>query len=339
MLKMTAVEQKATFFRELATMVEAGMTVGEALGTLRERLAPGRLRMAVIEAAHKTRTGSPFSDAMARYTDVFTPVETAMIRAGEQSGHLDRLLEQIATYLEQEYSLRQMVSRETFYPKIVIVFVAAFPLLLPAILRVITGGTGLLGLFLTLLVTFLKLGGIAAVIWGLYLLTKYLIASSPPLARSLDALKLSIPVFGKVVRRLALARFSRALAALYAAGVSLPQAVGMAADLTGNAALREPMKAGVAKLEAGQGVAEVLETVPHMENMVLQMLKTGEATGNIDNMMSRVADHFEEASASSIRRMATLIMPIATVVLGIIVLFMVMNFYTGFYGGMLDYEP
>ena len=205
MLKLTALEQKATFFRELATMVEAGMTVGEALGTIRERLAPGRLRMAVLEAAHKTRTGSPFSDAMIRYTDVFTPVETAMIRAGEQSGHLDRLLGQIATYLEQEYSLRQMVSRETFYPKIVFVFILAFPIVVPAVIKLFTGG-GPLAFFLALLLGFLKVGLVVAIFGGLYLLIKWLIASSPPLARSVDALKLSIPVFGNVVRRLALAR-------------------------------------------------------------------------------------------------------------------------------------
>jgi len=337
MLKLTQIERKATFFRELATMVEAGMSIGEALGALRDRVPPGRLHVAVVEAAASTRRGKPFSEVMRRYSDVFTPVETAMVQAGEQSGRLDRLLGQIATYLEQEYSLRQMISRETFYPKVLFVFVFAFPSVLPALLAYFGPGGSLLKGFVVLLGGLLRLAVLVALAVGLYYFVRYMILSSREMARSVDALKLTVPVFGPVFRRLSLARFSRALAALYGSGVSLPQAVALSADLTGNAALREPLKQAVPQLEAGKGVAEVLAAVPHMDDMALSMLRTGEQTGNIDAMMNRVAEHFEEASSSSIRRMSTLIVPLATIIAGIMVLFIAIGAYTGYFNALLSY--
>ncbi|HEY3396662.1 MAG TPA: type II secretion system F family protein [Armatimonadota bacterium] len=336
MLKMTSVEQKATFFRELATMVQAGMTIGESLGTIRERMAPGRLRMAAIDAADKARRGTPFSDTMELYPDVFSAVEIAMVRAGEQSGHLDRLLGQIATYLEAEYALRQTISRETFYPKIVFAFIILFPTVLKGLLAYFGPGGSMLAAILVMLKGFLGLAALAVVVIAVYYVIRHLLANSRELRRGVDTLKLTLPVMGPVVRRIALAKFSRALAAMYEAGVSLPRAVGLAADLTGNAALRDPMKAAVAQLEGGKGVYEVMRTIPHMDNMALQMLHTGETTGNIDVMMARVADHFDEASASSLKRMTTLIVPIATIIAGIVVAIMMVQAYSGYFNAIFE---
>jgi type II secretory pathway component PulF len=335
MLKLTAIEQKATFFRELATLVGAGVTIGVALDTLREQVPPGRLRMAVIEAAHQAKGGRPFSEAMTRYSDVFTPVETALIRVGEQAGHLDRLLAQIASYLEQEYSLRQMINRETFYPKIIFAAIIAFPIVVPAIIAALVTGPG--AGFLVLFRGLLRLGLLVALALGAYALLRYMITSNSSFAASYDSFKLNVPVLGAVVRRLALARFCRGLATLYGAGVGLPEAVSLSADLTGNAAMRGPMHAAAVKLEEGSSVSEVLAEVPYMDDVALRMLRTGETTGSVDEMMLRVAEHFEEASGSSIKRMATLITPIATIIAGIIVLFMALGVYGGIIGAALSY--
>ena len=334
MLKMAEIEKKATFFRELATLVGAGVTVGVSLATLRDQVAPGRLKMALIEAASKSQHGRPFSESMARYGDVFSPVERAMVRVGEESGHLDRILAQIATYLEQEYALRQMISRETFYPKIVFGALIAFPIVVPAIIAALMKGPG--AAFLILLGGVARLLGMAVLVLAAYLFLRHLITSNQTFARSWDVFKLNVPVLGPVFRRLALARFSRGLATLYDAGVGLPQAVSLSADLTGSPAMREPMKAASVKLEDGASVADVLSGVPYMDDMALQMLRTGETTGSVDVMMLRVAEHFEEASGSSLKRMGTLIMPVATVIAGVFVLIRVLQVFVGIYGGMLN---
>ena len=334
MLKLRQVEQKAVFFRELATLVQAGVTVGEALGTLADRVPLGRLRFAVREAAARTSHGEPLSGVMRKYSDVLSPVETAMVRAGEESGRLDRLLGQIASYLEEEYSLRQMISRETFYPKFLFGAIILFPVLLQALLAYYGEKGSLRQALVVLLAGLLKLGVVVAILMGAWVLLRALLKSSPHLAQALDELKLRVPVFGVLLRRLALARFSRALAALYASGVSLPSAVHLAAELTGNDALRRPMQAGVGKLQEGTGVSEILSQVPLMDSLALRMLRTGEQTGEIDAMMQRVAEHFEESSRSSIQRMSTLILPIAVVIAGILVGSMLVQFYGGYFAGL-----
>lgn len=332
MLNLTALERKATFFREFATLLGAGVSIGMALETLRDQTPPGRLRMAAIEGTLKTQGGRPFSEVVVRFPDLFTEVEVAMFRVGEEAGHLDRLTAQIATYLEQEYALRQMISRETFYPKIVVAALLAFPIVVPAIIAslVTGGGSGMV----VLLTGLLRLLLLAALVGGGYLLLRHLLTSNQTFARAFDTFKLNLPVLGLVLRRLALARFGRGLAVMYGAGVSLAQAVSLSADLTGSPAMREPMKVAAIKLESGAGVSEVLAGLPYMDDMALQMLRTGETTGSVDAMMLRVAEHFEAASEASIKRLATLIMPISVVILGIFVLMTALGTLGNIYGGL-----
>jgi type II secretory pathway component PulF len=332
MLKLQELERKAVFFRELATLVGAGITIGMALETLRDQTPPGRLRMAAIEGTAKARGGRPFSEVMERYSDVFTPVEIALIRVGEEAGHLDSLMAQIASHLEQEYKLRQMISRETFYPKLVLAALLAFPIVVPAIIGGLTTSTGAgFGLFLLGVVHLILL---AVVLAGAYWVFRYLVNSNQTFSRSWDTFKLTVPVFGLVARRLALARFSRGLALMYGAGMDLPLALSLSADLTGNSAMREPMKLAAVKLQSGVGLSEVLALIPYMDSVVLQMLRTGETTGSVDLMMVKVAEHFEEASESSIKRMVTLIMPVSVIVLGIFVLILALETYGKIYGAL-----
>jgi type IV pilus assembly protein PilC len=157
----------------------------------------------------------------------------------------------------------------------------------------------------------------------------HLLRSNRTFALSWDIFKLNAPVFGLLVRRLALARFSRGLALMFGAGLPMPEALRLSADLTGSPAMREPMHAAALKLESGAGLAEVLTGMPYMDDMALQMLRTGETTGAVDAMMDRVAQHFEEACETSIKRMVTLIMPVSVIILGIFVLMMALRVYGG----------
>jgi type IV pilus assembly protein PilC len=337
MLRITEVEQRSVFFREMATMVQSGMTMGESLEAAGRGTRHWRLARAAEEGAKAARLGKPFSQTMGRYPDVFTPVESAMVRAAEHSGRLDRLLGQIAAYLETEYSLRQMISRETFYPKILFGAILAFLLFVPAIIAALRPGGGALAGFLVLFQALLGWGILAFTVFVIYAIFRHALISSRETSAAWDTLKLKIPVFGEAIRRLALARFSRGLAALYAAGVSLAEASEIASDLTANAALREPMKTAAVRIHNGETPSQAFAGIPAMDDMTLRMLQTGEQTGNIDAMMQRVAEHYEEASLSTVRRAAALTVPVATVIAGVIVLFIALRAYTGAFGGYESY--
>jgi type IV pilus assembly protein PilC len=337
MLKITEVEQRSVFFREMATMVQAGMTIGESLDTASHQTRHWRLHRAAEEGAKSARLGKPFSQTMARYPDVFTPVEAAMIRAAEESGRLDRLLGQIAAYLETEYSLRQMISRETFYPKIIFGAILGFLVVVPAVVRMVGEHGSVVGGLLLMIQTIFAWALLGVAIFGAYFIVRHLLISSRELGGAWDSLKLRIPVFGEAIRRLALARFSRGLSALYAAGVSLAEAADISADLTANAALREPMKAAVVKIQNGQPPSQAFADIPAMDDLTLRMLQTGEQTGNVDIMMQRVAEHYEEAALSTVRRAAALTVPIATIIAGIIVFFLMLNAYGGMTSQLSQY--
>lgn len=310
-------------------MVHAGMTLGESLDAASQQLRHWRLHRAAVEGATEARRGKPFSGVMSRYPDVFTTVEAAMVRAGEESGRLEELLAQIAGYLETEYSLRQLISRETFYPKIIFGAILLFLIGVPTATRIVGQGGSLFKGLVFFLQAVLGWGLLALALFGVYVVLRHLLASSRELAATWDSLKLGFPVFGEAIRRLALARFSRGLAALYAAGVSLPESAKIAADLTANAALRDPMKQAVAHIQEGKAVSEAFAVIPAMDGLTLKMLQTGEQTGNIDLMMVKVAEHYEEAALSTVRRAAALTVPIATVIAGIIVFFIALSVYGG----------
>ncbi len=127
MLFIVKVEQKGTLFRELATMIKAGMSLGEALGVLRERRCYPRLKQAVTDAAKRVPDGTRLSEVLRRYPDEFSELTVGVIAVGEDTGRLEEALDMVAGYWEREYKLRQMVSRETFYPKVLAVFVVLIP--------------------------------------------------------------------------------------------------------------------------------------------------------------------------------------------------------------------
>ena len=337
MLKITEVEQRSIFFRELTTMVQAGLTIAEALDGASRGTRHFRLHQSAVDGAFAARHGKPFSQTMGRFPDVFTPVETAMIRAGEETGRLDSLLGQIAAYLETEYSLRQMISRETFYPKILFGAILAFMLVVPSIIKMVTPGGSVFRGMLLLAEGVLGVVVGAAVIFAVYIILRHLLISSRELGAAWDQFKLRIPVFGEAIRRLALARFSRGLAALFAAGVEMTEAASIAADLTGNQALRLPMKAAVADVEKGMPISQAFAKIPAMDDLTLRMLQTGEQTGNIDVMMQRVAEHYEEAALSTVRRAGQLTVPIAVVIAGIFVFFLMLQAYTGGFSQLDQY--
>ena len=285
--------------RELATRVGAGISLVSATEELlKRRMSPDMLR-ALRGARDAVSHGNRLSTAL-KIEAGFSPLTIALIQAGEEGGRLEEMLRDAATYLERELELRNLISRETLYPKILLASCVLIPLAAQIAIAAITGGAaqalsvGFRALWMYLLLVGLP---VLAVVLGWRW-----IARSHSGRLLLDTFKVGIPLVGGIVQRLALLKFCRALAALFDAGVEYPRAVGLAADSCGNLRISETIRAAVPKLEQGSKLTEVLAEGDLRNALFVRLLQTGEQTGNIDAMLNKAADHYEDETESLIKR-------------------------------------
>jgi len=297
---------------------------------------PGSIeqRMAVREAARKVPNGTPLSEVMRRHPKVFSELDVALVAAGEHGGHLDTMLNANADYLERQREFQQVLSRETFYPKILLLAVLFIPLATQVIIVGMTqNALAAFTVALKALALYALIGVVPAVI--IYLVYRNLVASESG-RYALDNFKLRVPLIGKVVTRAAWARLCRALAALYSAGVNIPTAIRLAGRTSGNHAIIRAVDQSIPKLEKGGVLSDALAATGQIPSLALSMLRTGEQTGNIDVTMTKVADYFEGEAFTATRQMTIAIVPIAVILFGVIVLLQVVGFYLGHYTEMLQ---
>jgi len=324
--------EKTAAFRQLATMLAAGMTLAEALSVLSARVHEPRLRAFFVRAARQASGGRRFSDILAEYPQLFPPLNLAMVQAAEHSGRIEEIFNRLADYHEQEYRVRLMLSRETFYPKVLAAAIFVIPVAGNAIVRWLTEGTG------AAVISILRALALLALVGGIPALALYLAYRS--LARSeagraaLDDVKLRLPLLGKVVHRSAMARFSRALATLYRAGVAMEKSLELAGDAAANARFRVVAREAAGLVRHGSSLGDALVAAGLADEMVLGMVRTGEQTGNLDETMDHIAAYYEDEAATATRQMAVAIVPVAVIVAAIVVGVMVLRFYTGLYAGL-----
>lgn len=330
---MLGIDHRVTFFRELATLVGSGVSLGEALSILQTRPATPELRQAVTDAAKRVSHGQRLSEIVADHPKVFSSLNRAMITAGEQSGRLDEVLEEVADYLEKEQELRRMLSRETFYPKVLVAAAILIPLVARTFIVWFSQGTG--AAFVAALQTlggYLVLFLALAALWFAY--SKY--RETEQGRHSIDRGKLSVPLLGPIISQLAWAKICRAIAALYKAGVSTSEALELAGPASGNLALEQALQGAIPHVQKGVPLSDALTSSGYVPDLPLRMLRTGEQTGDLDVTLEKVADYFEAQSRTSIHRLALLIVPLATVIMGIVILMMAVSAYTGYFDTMLD---
>ncbi len=330
---MLGIDQRVTFFRELATLVGSGVSIGEALGILSTRPGSPALRLAIADGSKRVAHGERFSEVMADHPKVFSDLNIAMIISGEEGGRLEEILAEVANHLEKEHELRQMLSRETFYPKILIVAGIFIPLGTKVVIALVMSGVGAAVIAgLRALVGYVVFALIVGALWFAY--HKY--RQTEQGRQSIDRAKLSIPVLGAVISQLAWSKICRAIGALYKAGVPTTQALEMAGPASGNRALEAALTAAIPDVQKGVPISEALTKVGYVPDLPLRMLQTGEKTGDIDATLEKVADYFEAQSQTSIRRMSLLIVPIMVVIMGVVVLLMAAQMYGGYFEAILE---
>ena len=325
----------AVFFRQLATMLAAGVPIYQALDTLgNQRGGNARLRRVLHDIRNSILAGERLADAFDKHPAVFSPIIRAMIRVGETSGTLENILRQIATYLESELELRRLISRVTFYPKLVLFFAILIPGLIPALITIVgaQGGAPVGATLAGIAWTYAKILGVVFVVWAMFRLAM----QAQGFRYAWGLLTVSLPWLGFTVRQLALARFARALSALYGAGLPLSQAIRYAADATGNEYLRSRIQPAGDKLEAGRSITETFASTGVFPAMVMDMVATGESTGELGFMMDKVAEYYEEEGKLRSHQAGHVLGVVVYLGVAIYVAIILIQFYAGYFRSIFN---
>jgi type IV pilus assembly protein PilC len=323
--------------RQLSTMVSSGMTILRSLYVLEAQTENPALTAVLVDVRKDVEAGLPLSDAFERHPKVFSPLFVAMTRAGETGGLLESSLIRIADQLESEDALRRQVKSAMVYPTVVMVFAMVVLLALVAfIVPVFVGVFKQFGgnlpkitqvtVMMSKVVThqwYLLIGGTVGTVWGF---RKW--KSSHKGRGQWDKLRLRIPFkIGDIVQKIALARWSRTLSALVTAGVPLLQALDITAKTAGNRVIEDAMGAVIDSVTRGGTISGPLKDAPVFPTMVVHMLGVGEETGAMDQMLSKIADFYEDQVEASVKSLTSILEPVMLVVVGGIVGFIVVSMY------------
>lgn len=322
---------QAFFFRQLSTMLRAGVPFVQSLDTLSGQTRDPKFKGVIRELKTHVEAGRPMSAGMQRYPEVFGPLPISLVRAGETSGNLDEMLSLVAKYLEDEIELRNLYRRVTIYPKIVLVASVVVVLGTNAIIASL-GKQGGLTSPLTEPATWVILGPalVFAFLWFRLGLANH------GLKQGWDRALLLVPFLGGTLERLAMAKFGRAFGALYRGGLPMGEGLKLSADACGNEALRARMYRAVHSLEQGAPLTETLRETQAFSPIVLDMVKTGETTGNLDQMLDNMANFYEDEGKTRAVQLGQFTGVAVLLMVAIYVGFMIIKFWTGYFGGMAD---
>jgi type IV pilus assembly protein PilC len=324
------------FWSQMHSMLHAGVALSHAMTMMAKNAPNAALRAACEEIAPRIAAGTPLSELMIAYPGIFSPLMMGMIRAGEAGGFLDRMCKRLSEYSERDYHIAQLIKRETWYPKMLLCMCLLIPTIVPAAIAYFRDNQSFLGAWIRAAwPAILILTGLAlAVRFKNFLapLTKHL----KPFQLLLDQIKLLIPIGGKSTRGLATAKFCRALGALQAAGMGVRQTINLSADACGNSVIEQSARGAISRLESGATMTEALEGTRQFPPIAIQMLRTGEATGNFEEQLDKVADFLESDAETTIKQAVVVLGIVAFLVMAIYIAINVIQMYVGTYSNLID---
>ena len=305
----------ALFYRQLATLLGAGVPVSEALAALLKQPQPPPLRESLMTVSASVQRGDPLNCAMAACPHHFNGFAVAMVAAGERSGDLVLALRRLAEHLEEEQAFQREIRRDLFSPKLTMAFALLF---WPIVLARFQGNP----------LAMVLIGLLPLLLFGLLLLVGSVL---PRLSgRSFlweDRLISRLPVLGRTARLIWQTHFARNLSFLYHAGISLPEAVRWSCDASGNAYLAGRVRPCAAHLDRGEGLALALEGVGLLDPVLVTMLKTGEMTGDFEAVLDKAAEHFRLVTGVALHQLKIALGMAATLSVGLCVLLIMIGFY------------
>lgn len=327
----------AIFARQLTTMMGAGVPMVQSFEIVANGLENKSMREMVNGLKAEVESGSNLTNALRQYPDVFDELFCSLAEAGEQSGTLETLLGEIATYKEKSEALKKKIKKAMAYPiavLIVALIVTAILLVfvVPQFESLFSGMGGELPAFTKMIVNasefmqewwMVLFAGIGGTFWGFGQAKK----RSKVFSQALDRLALKAPVFGDIVVKAATARFARTLATMSKAGVPLVEAMESVAGVCGNSVFEKAIHVMKDEAATGQRLTVSIQNSGLFSNMVVQMVSIGEESGSIDDMLAKVADYYEEEVDNAVDAMTSLMEPLIMSFLGVVIGGLVIGMY------------
>ncbi len=317
------------FFRQLYSMLHAGINPAQAIETLGNQQRHPIFRSILAETREHVIAGRPISAGFQRYPEVFSPLVMSMVRVGEETGTLSDQCKLIADYLQRDIELRNLIRRETAYPKLVFVF---------AIVIVLSANAFIASLSATAQKLPVPAGPWIAVIgilvggWMLVRLAK----RQPRVMHMFDSFMGVLPFVGATFHGFAMAKFGRAFGALHSAGVPVARAAQLAADASGNESVRSKIYPAMNRLTEGEGITDVFASTGAFSPVVLDMLRAGEMTGNIEDMLTKVSEYYEDEGTTRARQMAMMWGIVVFLFVAVfLLLFIIIPFYMQYASGRM----
>lgn len=326
----------AVMSRQMATMIGSGLSLLRTLTILADQVDNKRLAKIMAEVRDDVETGVSFSDAVGKHDKDFPPLMINMIKAGETGGFLDKALESTAENFEKEVALRSTIKSAMTYPVVVLVMslVAVVVMLLfivPIFQDMFTNLGGQLPVPTMMLVyasrampVVVPVAAVVGIAFSVWWRTN---KNSVKVRAFLDPLKLRLPVFGALFRKIAIARFSRNFSNMIGAGVPILTALRIVGEVSGNYVLEEALVKVAESVRQGESIAGPLTESGVFPSMVTQMISVGEDSGSLQTMLEKVADFYDQEVKSTTESLTALIEPLLIAFLGVVVGGMIVALY------------
>jgi len=329
------VKELALMTRQLATLIKANIPLVDALSAVAEQVENPGLSEAVADCKNMVNEGSPFYKALSKYPNIFSNIYITMVEAGEMSGSLDVILMRLAEFTEAAADLRAKVSSAMTYPIIMLVVVFSilfglFTFVIPKMVTIFESAPELTLPWYTQVIidisTFTTnywylIIGVIAVVYFVFNNWK----KTPQGAEQWDQISLKLPVFGPVIRMVAVARFTRTLATLLNGGVPMLGAMDIVRNVVDNRVIAAAIDEARNNISEGESIAGPLKKSGQFPPIVIHMVNIGEKTGELENMLTQVSDAYDFQVKNKIEGMTSLITPVITVIMGVVVMIIVLS--------------
>lgn len=318
----------AVVTRQLATMIDAGLPLVQCLEILSQQQEKKVFKKVLYDIRTAVEGGATFSAALKKHPKIFSTLYTNMVEAGEAGGILDTILNRLAAYIEKAMALKKRVKTAMFYPSTIVtvaVVVVIFLLMyvIPTFEQLFAGFGATLPLPTVIVLEasrivraylFFMLAGLVAAIVGFRFYYR-----TPGGKRTIDGLVLKLPIFGPLVRKVAVAKFTRTLGTLVSSGVAILEGLDITARTAGNKVVEEAVLKARTTIAQGKTIAEPLQASGVFPPMVVQMIAVGEQTGALDRMLNKIADFYDEEVDIAVAGLTSLLEPLLVIFLGVII--------------------
>lgn len=340
--KRIKTKDRILFARQLSTLINAGLPLVQSLRTVQKQTSNKAMQEVIGEVVTDVESGKSFADSLKRQPKVFNEIFCSMVAAGEVSGTLDASLERLALQQEKDAETLSKIRGAMVYPLIVVVVMVAVVsfMLITVLPQVKSLYDGMPGATLPLITKVLLAASqfiinfwwVVLIVIGVlaFMATRW--ARTGPGKEVVDRLKMSLPPFGPLFMKVYMARFSRTGSTLVASGVPLIQMLEIVAKSINNIHIERSIDKAIEKVKGGKSLADALEGDPNFLELVPNMLRIGEQSGSMENMLAKTADYYEKEVDEQIKTISTVIEPLLMVTLGVVALIIVAAVLLPIYG-------